>query len=257
MSFFNQLLDGANKLNEATGGVAGTFVEQATGQMMQTPQAQALMNDLGVDKIAAGLKEALKIGIQTAVQMIGKENGFLMNQAVKIGVPPKVQPILEAAKQVPGANVVVDKVSSEFESSMNHAAEKAVPLGLDVFFDALGAMQFEDVKNIWKGNDNRAATEFFERTCTPKLKDAFGPIIREEVAKNHVTHYYDSLMDNILKLPVVKNIPFLESMIRVDVDEYTLEHGLKGLFLMIGEQEEKIRTDPKYRTTDLLQQVFK
>lgn len=253
-SLFTQLMEGAAQA--VSSDIALEAAQTVLGQVADDPRMQQAMNDLGLDKIVAGLKEALKVGIQTGIQTIGRDNGFLLNETVKIGLPPQVQQVLEVSLSVPGAEVVVKKISDEFEAAMNHAAEKAVPLGLDVFFAALQAMQFQDVKNIWKGEDQQAATRYFERVCTPQLKEKFGPIIKEQVEQNHVTRLYGELMDTALSLPVLSSVPFLQNILKVDIDEYTLEKGLQSLFVVIGQQETKIRTDPKFRTTDLLQQVF-
>jgi len=42
----------------------------------------------------------------------------------------------------------------------------------------------------------------------------------------------------------------------VDLDHYVTNKTLEGLFLMIGEEEKKIRTNPAARVTDLLKTVF-
>jgi hypothetical protein len=41
-----------------------------------------------------------------------------------------------------------------------------------------------------------------------------------------------------------------------DLNKYVLGKTLDGLFLMLGEQEKKIRKDPAAQTTSLLKEVF-
>jgi len=41
-----------------------------------------------------------------------------------------------------------------------------------------------------------------------------------------------------------------------DLDEYVTDKALDGLFLMVAEEEKKIRRDPAARVTDLLKEVF-
>jgi hypothetical protein len=41
-----------------------------------------------------------------------------------------------------------------------------------------------------------------------------------------------------------------------DLDSYVTRKALDGLFLKIGEEEQRIRQNPAARTTDLLQKVF-
>jgi len=40
------------------------------------------------------------------------------------------------------------------------------------------------------------------------------------------------------------------------VENYTVEEALKGLFLILGEQETLIRKNPAARATNLLKKVF-
>jgi hypothetical protein len=40
------------------------------------------------------------------------------------------------------------------------------------------------------------------------------------------------------------------------MDQYVTDKALDGLFLMVAEEEKKIRQDPMARTTDLLKKVF-
>ena len=42
----------------------------------------------------------------------------------------------------------------------------------------------------------------------------------------------------------------------IDLDHYVTSKALDGLFLMIGQEEKKIRTNPAARVTDLLKTVF-
>ena len=44
--------------------------------------------------------------------------------------------------------------------------------------------------------------------------------------------------------------------VNVKLDEYLTQKALDGLFLKIGEEEKKIRTDPMARVTELLKRVF-
>ena len=57
------------------------------------------------------------------------------------------------------------------------------------------------------------------------------------------------MMDRYTSLPFMKE----ES---VDLDHYVTEKSLDGLFYMIAREEEKIRTDPAARVTDLLKKIF-
>jgi len=65
-------------------------------------------------KIASGLKEALQVGTQNAVNLTGKTDGYFANQAIKILMPEKLR-TLETGLRAVGYGPKVD----EFVLSMN------------------------------------------------------------------------------------------------------------------------------------------
>jgi hypothetical protein len=64
-----------------------------------------------------------------------------------------------------------------------------------------------------------------------------------------VTRQYKELLGR------AQSIPFLKTD-SLDIDRYVLGKSLDGLFVVLGEQEKQIRTNPAARTTDLLKEVF-
>jgi len=53
-----------------------------------------------------------------------------------------------------------------------------------------------------------------------------------------------------------KSVPFASSLPPFDIQAYVVGEALDGLFLVLGEQEKKIRTNPAAQVTDLLKKVF-
>ena len=64
-----------------------------------------------------------------------------------------------------------------------------------------------------------------------------------------VTSQYKELVGHF------KAIPFAKSDL-IDINRYVAGKSLDGLFLMLAEEERKIRTSPAARVTDLLKEVF-
>ena len=64
-----------------------------------------------------------------------------------------------------------------------------------------------------------------------------------------VTRQYKELLGRAQSIPFMKT----ESL---DIDRYVLGKSLDGLFVVLGEREKQIRTNPAARTTDLLKEVF-
>jgi len=194
-------------------------------------------------KIGSGLKEALHIGTENAVNFTGKTDGYFMNQAIKILMPEKLKTFEKGLRAV-GYGPQID----EFVLSMNRAAEKAAPFAKQIFWDAIGAMSFDDVRKILSGNDT-AATDYFKAKTTNPLTNVFKPIVSNSMNEVGVTRQYKELVGRYESIPFVKKESF-------DLDQYVVSKALGGLFYMVGEEEKKIRKNPAARTTDLLKDVF-
>ena len=198
---------------------------------------------LSETKVASGLKQALQVGSENAVKIVGKPNGYFENQAIKIGMPKDLH-LLESGMRELGFGPKID----EFILSMNRSAEAAAPAARKIFIDAILTMSFEDAKRILSG-DNTAATQYFKEKTTGQLTDAFTPVVKKTMGENGVVKQYDALTEQY------KSIPFAKSQ-SLDIDHYVVSKALDGLFYELGEQEKQIRTNPAARTTDLLKEVF-
>ncbi len=194
-------------------------------------------------KIGSGLKEALQIGTENAVNLTGKTDGYFLNLAIKILMPEKLRTFEKGLRAV-GYGPQVD----EFILSMNRAAEKAAPFAKQIFWDAIGEMTFDDVRKILSGHET-AATDYFKGKTTDRLTHIFKPIVSKAMNEVGVTRQYKELVGRYEKIPFVKKETF-------DLDQYVVTKALDGLFYMVGEEEKKIRKDPTARTTELLREVF-
>lgn len=193
--------------------------------------------------IAAGLKEALQIGIENAVQQAGQVDGFYQNPEIKIPLPDQLLKMEKALRKL-GLGDQVD----QFALTLNRAAERATPEAKEIFWSAIKEMTFEDALSILKGND-RAATAYFQDKTAAKLRTAFLPAVSQATNEAGVTRIYKQIILEI------ENIKFLKYK-AVDIDEYIVIKTLDGLFYLLGEEERKIRQDPAARVTKLLKEVF-
>ena len=204
-------------------------------------------NELGNDKIASGLKEALSIGTENAVKNVSKVDGYFGNKAIKILVPEKVRLVTDILSTV-GYQKQVD----DFVLSMNRSAEKAAPEALAIFVEAIKGMTFADAKKILDGGDT-AATDFFKDKTQGKIYNAFKPIVETSMDEVGVMRSYKEMMDTYKILPFAQTVIKEES---VDINHYVTTKAVDGLFYVVGQEEKKIRTDPAARITDLLKTVF-
>ncbi|MCP5277802.1 MAG: DUF4197 domain-containing protein [Thiobacillus sp.] len=203
--------------------------------------AAAILSD---EDMVKGLKEALSKGTRSAIANLGKDGGFLNNLDVKIPMPDELQKVEKLMRQLGQ-----DKYADQFVSTMNHAAEKAVPEAAALFADAISQMSLADAKSILKGPDD-AATQYFRKTSEAKLKERFRPIVENATSQAGVTASYKKLMQ--------KAGPFAQYLGQsaTDLDGYVENKAVDGLFKMIAAEEKRIRQDPLARTTDLLKKVF-
>lgn len=206
-------------------------------------EAQIDVASLTSAQAGDGLKEALSRGISSAVASTGKPGGYFDNAAIKIDMPPNLQRVEKAMRAV-GMGPRVD----EFVKSMNSAAEDAVPAAKSILVDALKSMSIEDAKGIVTG-DRTAGTEYFKRTSSSSISDAFRPIVNKSMDKIGVTDKFKELMGN------APSIPFMKTP-SVDIDAYVLQKAVDGLFEVMGQEEIKIRTNPAAQVTPLLKMVF-
>lgn len=194
-------------------------------------------------KIGDGLKQALQVGTEKAVGLTGKTNGYFANALIKILMPERLRTVEQGLRAV-GQGAQID----EFVLSMNRAAERAAPAAKKVFWDAIGAMSFDDARRILQGSST-AATEYFKEKTTGTLTSAFGPTVSSAMNEVGVTRRYKELVGAAHSLPFVKVDAF-------DVDHYVIGKALDGLFVVVGQEEQKIRTNPTARVTPLLKEVF-
>lgn len=221
-------------------------VEAASAwDLLKSKLGTASSTKLSSTQIGAGLKEALKVGIENTIRLLGKPDGYLGNTAVKILMPASLKKTEPALRQI-GLGPKID----EFVMSMNRAAEKAAPLSADIFASALTDLSFDDAQKIFSGGKT-AATDYFKAKTYEKLLGVFQPAVRKAMEDYAVTKKFQEVMGAVEKLPLANKLP------KVDLSRYVSSKALDGLFLVLGQQEQAIRSDPAARVTDLLKEVFK
>jgi hypothetical protein len=217
----------------------------ATAQTRTTRSTRTSSTNVSNQDINSGLKEALFKGVTGAVDILGRRNGFLDNTRVRIPLPGSLQKTEKNLRAL-GQGRKVD----EFVEAMNHAAEEAVPVAADIFFDSVKQMTFDDARSILFSRQDDAATEFFRRTSENRLRQQFRPIVEDFTEQVGVTQKYKQM---------VGKYGFLGKIVgqdASDIDAYVTQKALDGLFLLMADEEARIRRDPIGRTTNILRKVF-
>ena len=205
--------------------------------------AAAGLEDISNRDAINGLKEALTRGSHAAVARLGAENGFFGNDRVKIPLPPSLRSV-EAVIRSIGMSPHAD----ELVLRMNRAAEAAVPEAKTLLVDAVKRMSVQDAKGILTGGED-AATQYFKRTTAEPLARRFQPIVKKAMAKVKLAEKYDEIAASGAKLGLVKEED-------AQLEDYVTRKALDGLFVVIAEEEKKIRQDPAGTASAILKKVF-
>lgn len=195
------------------------------------------------DEIVQGLKEALTVGISNGSAKASAVDGYYKNTLIRIPFPPEIQRV-ETTLRKAGLGREVD----EFLLSLNRAAEDAAKKSKPIFVKAITSMSIQDALGILKG-DSTAATSYLKRTTNADLYQQFYPVVDSTLKLNNTTKYYADLINAYNKIPLVQKI-------NPDLKQYATQKAVDGLYVLIAQEERKIRKDPLARATELLKKVF-
>jgi hypothetical protein len=229
--------DSTRPQQPAAKGVFGKILDAVT----QTSAGTS--GSLTDSDIASGLKQALQIGISNGSDQASQTDGFFKNPLLKIAFPPEAQRVATRLRQI-GFGAQVDK----FELSLNRAAEDAAKKAKPVFVKAITSMSIQDAVGILTGA-NDAATQYLRRTAGQQLVTEFTPIVDNALKQNSATKYYSDLVNTYNKIPLVQKA-------NPNLTEYATGKAVDGLFVLVAQEEQKIRENPAARVTDLLKKVF-
>lgn len=192
---------------------------------------------------ASGIRTALERGARAAVDLLGRPDGFLGNPRVRIPLPGALE---DAAKllRMTGQGPRVD----ELVTAMNRAAEAAVPEARALLVEAARSITVQDALQIVRGGDTSVTDYFAARTREP-LAAKFLPIVTRATEKVQLAERYNAVAGKAAGFGLVRKED-------ANVQQYVTGKALDGLYLMIGEEEKKIRADPVGTGSDLLRRVF-
>jgi hypothetical protein len=216
------------------------------GSLLVLAQGQALalsLADLSDRDVTKGLKTALEQGAQSAVSLLGKPDGFLGNEKVRIPLPKALSDGAQLLRTF-GQGQRLD----ELITAMNRAAEAAVPLARDLLVDAVRSMNMTDAKKILNGGDTAATSFFAEKTRAP-LGQKFLPVVTQATEQVGLADKYNQIVGKAAELGLMRKE-------EANIQQFVTGKALDGLYHMIGDEEQKIRRDPLGTGSALLSKVF-
>ncbi|MDW5287632.1 DUF4197 domain-containing protein [Formosa sp. PL04] len=194
--------------------------------------------------IAAGLRQALNLGIEDQVNKLTQPNGFYNNSLVKIMLPEELEKVDSGLR-----SVGLGSLADEGIKVLNSAAEDAVKEATPIFVNAVKGISFDDAKTILLGNDD-AATVYLTDKTQLELYEKFQPIINQSFKKVGADTVWNTIITKYNSLPFV-------SKVNPDLTDYVTSEALNGVYIMIAVEEKEIRSSTAARSTNLLQSVFK
>ena len=208
------------------------------------PPARALsLDELTNADASAGVKAALTRGAEAAVALLGKNDGFWGNDLVRIPLPEWLQSA-EGTLRLFGRGKDVE----DLKLGINRAAEQAVPQAKALLVGAVKAMTVADAKGILKGGEDSVTRFFADKTRAP-LGEKFLPIVTQVTNRIGLARRYNKLVEQGESLGLVNAAD-------ARIERHVTAKALDGLYLMIGEEERKIRNDPVGAGSAILKRVF-
>jgi hypothetical protein len=209
------------------------------------PGLQATQAAVGVTEsdAAAAIRVALERGALSAVSLLGKTDGFLGNPKVRIPLPDYLEEAASLLRRF-GQSKRVD----ELVTSMNRAAEQAVPEAKTLLVQTAKAVSVDDAIHIVRGSET-SVTEYFAAKTRQPLGEKFLPIVKRATEKVALADKYNAVAERASRFGLVKPED-------ADLNHYVSGKALDGLYLMIGEEERRIRRDPVATGSAILRKVF-
>ena len=226
-------------------------------------EADEIIENLGLTdtEVIAGLKEALTIGTDTAVNIVSKVDGYYKDEVIKILLPPEADIIVDNLDKPILQGLGLDQLVENVIFKINRAAEDAAPGAVNIFWDAITDMNIADGYSILNGVDT-AATHYLRENTFGELTQLFAPVMQSSLDKDIVAgvsaqETWNTLTQNY---NTVANSPLGQlaglTPVNTDLGEWVTTRALDGLFVKVADEEIAIRNDINHRVTELLRRVF-
>ncbi|PTD95824.1 DUF4197 domain-containing protein [Pseudothauera lacus] len=192
---------------------------------------------------ATGLREALTQGAGRAVDLLGTQDGFLGNPKVRIPLPEvlqKAEPLMRMTGRGKDFDALV--------TTMNRAAEAAVPEARALLADAVRQLTVEDAKKILGGGDD-SVTQYFRQHTEAGLTQRFLPVVRQHTERLALAGQYNRLAGQASGFGLMKAED-------AQIESYVTRKALDGLYLMIAEEERAIRANPVQAAGTWARRIF-
>lgn len=215
-----------------------------TSTTQNTQQGGGLLGQgLSNMDISNGLKEALSLGANSASKTLSAKDGFFRNAAVKILMPKELQQVEFTLRKFG-----MGKLADQLILTMNRAAEDAAKEAAPIFLSAIKNMTLNDAISILNGG-NGSATNYLRKSTNHQLMAAFSPVIQKSLSKVGADKAWNQVFSAYNKIGIFQKV-------NTDLTQYVTERATEGMYVMISEEENKIRKNPISYGSVLINKVF-
>lgn len=193
-------------------------------------------------EMITGLKDALSQGLFRSFDAFADPQG---NPLVRFAFPDDAAKIEKTLRDL-GLDKMVDQVTGKFTRAMSSAVSASKP----IFFDAVKKMTFKDAANILITDNTHAATEYFKSAMSPELMVAFRPIVDSTIHVEGADKDWNTIAT------VYNALPFTGKPLENNLTDFIAARVIDGMFIIVANEEENIRTKYEFRKTDMMKKVF-
>jgi hypothetical protein len=193
-------------------------------------------------EMALGLKDALSQGLFRSFDAFADPNG---NPLVRFVFPGDAAKIEKTLRDV-GLERVVDQVTGKFTRATSSAVQAAKP----IFLQSLRDMSIRDAAKILITDNTHAATDYFKTNMSPELMIAFRPIVDSTIKTEGADKDWSQIVN------VYNKIPFINKPLETSLRDFIAARAIDGMFSIVANEEEQIRTKYEFRKTDMMKKVF-
>lgn len=193
-------------------------------------------------EMALGLKDALSQGLFRSFDAFADPSG---NPLVRFVFPGEAEKIEKTLRDL-GLNKLVDEVTGKFTRATSSAVRAAKP----VFINAVKEMSIKDAAKILITDNTHAATDYFKETMKPELMVAFRPIVDSTIKTEGANKDWKQITD------IYNKIPFINKPLETSLTDFIAARAIDGMFGIVANEEEQIRTKYEFRKTDMMKKVF-
>ena len=193
-------------------------------------------------EMALGLKDALSQGLFKSFDAFADPAG---NPLVRFAFPGDAAKIEKTLRDV-GLDKAVDQVTGKFTRATSSAVRAAKP----IFLQSVKEMSIRDAARILITDNTHAATEYFKTEMSPELMVAFRPIVDSSINVEGANREWSQIVN------VYNKIPFINKPLETSLTDFIAARAIDGMFSIVANEEEQIRTKYEFRKTDMMKKVF-